>query len=71
VSVRSWQLRIEDIHKSIRNIRSYTAGMSYPAWCADLKTIDAVVRNFEIIGEAANHIPAEIQSQFPDIPGNK
>ncbi len=42
--------------------------MDFSAWGSDRKTIDAVVRNFGIIGEAANHIPPEIQSRFPDIP---
>jgi len=35
---------------------------------ADSKTIDAVVRNFEIIGEAASHMPEEMVASHPDIP---
>jgi len=42
--------------------------MDFPTWKNDQKTIDAVIRNFEIIGEAANHIQPEIQSQFSNIP---
>jgi len=68
VSARNWQLRAEDIFESIQNIRTYTEGMNYSTWCEDKKTIDAVIRNFEIIGEAANHIPADIQSRYPHIP---
>ncbi len=68
MSARNWQLRIEDILESIQHILDYTAGMDFPTWGSDQKTIDAVIRNFEIIGEAANHIPPEIQSRFPDIP---
>ncbi|MFK5925028.1 MAG: DUF86 domain-containing protein [Desulfuromusa sp.] len=68
MSARNWQLRAEDIFESIQNIRTYTEGMDYPTWCEDKKTIDAMVRNFEIIGEAANHIPADFQSRYPHIP---
>ncbi len=38
-------------------IAEYTEGLSYDQWKEDQKTIDAVIRNFEIIGEAAAHIP--------------
>lgn len=68
MSAKNWQLRAEDIIESIQNIRTYTEGMNYFTWCKDKKTIDAVIRNFEIIGEAANHIPADIQSRYPNIP---
>lgn len=68
MSAKNWQLRAEDIIESIQNIRTYTEGMNYSTWCKDKKTIDAVIRNFEIIGEAANHIPADIQSRYPNIP---
>jgi uncharacterized protein with HEPN domain len=68
MSTRDWLLRIEDILESIQHILDYTEGMDLTNWASDRKTIDAVVRNFEIIGEAANHVPPEIQSRFPDIP---
>ncbi len=68
MSARNWQLRIDDILESIQHILDYTEGMDFSTWSGDQKTIDAVVRNFEIIGEAASHIPPEIQSRFPDIP---
>ena len=68
MSARNLLLRIEDILEAVHNIRTYTEGMDYPTWCKDKKTIDAVIRNFEIIGEAANHIPADVQSHYPHIP---
>jgi len=37
------------------------------AVCPDEKTADAVARNFEIIGEAANRLPAEFKTQYPNI----
>lgn len=65
---RDWKLRISDILKAIRNVRTYTEGMSYNDFISDRKTVDAVIRNFIIIGEAANRIPNEVESMHPEIP---
>jgi len=64
-------MRIEDILEAINAIEEYTAGMEFSAWEKDRKTIDAVIRNFEIIGEAATHVPEEIQKEFGEIPWAK
>ena len=68
MSPRDWFLRLEDILGAIQKIKCYTAGMNIAAWRKDSKTIDAVIRNLEVIGEAASHIPLEIQDLHPDIP---
>ena len=65
---RAWEFRVADIVDSIEKILSYTAGMSFEQFCKDSKTIDAVIRNFTIIGEAARHIPDEIVQSHPEIP---
>lgn len=64
---RNWSMRVEDILVCIEKIMSYTRGMSYDQFSSDSKTVDAVIRNLEIIGEAAGAIPLEIQEQHPDI----
>lgn len=64
---REWKLRIEDILESIGKIERYTAGMSFVDFLADERTVDAVVRNFTIIGEAARHIPGEIVNRYPGV----
>ena len=64
---RNWRLRIKDILASIDKIKAYTFGMTYDQFYKDEKTIDAVIRNLEIIGEAAAHIPMKIQEQFPEL----
>ncbi len=57
---RSDPLRVRDylehIAQAVANIHEYTAGMDAPAYIADRKTQDAVVRNFEVIGEACNNV---------------
>lgn len=65
---RKWNLRISDILESVERIFEYTQGMDFEQFKDDTKTIDAVVRNFEIIGEAASHIPEEISRTHPEIP---
>ena len=57
-------LLLEDIIESIQKIKIYTSGLSLDDFLKDDKTIDAVIRNFEIIGEASNRIPDEIRDKF-------
>ena len=58
---RDFRLYIDDILEAIAKIEEYTAGMDYPAFVEDKKTCDAVVRNLEIIGEAAGRIPESLR----------
>jgi uncharacterized protein with HEPN domain len=67
MSKRSPQLLLEDIIGSANKILIYTDGLSYEQFLADDRTIDAVIRNFEIIGEAANRLPEEIRDQYANI----
>ena len=68
MSKRDWRLFISDILESIEKIERYTLGVSYEEFMKDDKLKDAVVRNLEIIGEAANYIPDEIKVKYKDIP---
>lgn len=65
---RDWQLRIEDILDAISRIEKYTAELSSEQFSADRKTVDAVVRNLEVIGEATRHLIADREDLPPDIP---
>jgi uncharacterized protein with HEPN domain len=67
-SSRDWSFRIKDILTAIENIEKYTAKMTFAQFKKNQLVIDAVIRNFEIIGEASNHIPKAIQSSHPTIP---
>ncbi len=55
---REWRLRVEDILDAIARIQRYVEGLTFEQFLADQKTVDAVVRNLEIIGEAVRHLSA-------------
>lgn len=59
---------LDDSIEAARKIERYTAGVSYEEFCDDEKTVDAVLRNFEVIGEAAKNVPEDVQQEYPDVP---
>ena len=69
--MRSYLLYLEDILKSVAKVSRYTDGMSFEDFLADERTFDAVVRNLEIIGEAAKNVPPEVRECYPDIEWRK
>ena len=60
MSPRLWQHRISDIIEAIEKIQLYVKDMNFEAFEKNTKTIDAVIRNFIVIGEAARNVPEEI-----------
>src|SRR5882724_2672741 len=67
MSDRDIKLLLQDIEDATGKILRYTKGLSFDDFMCDSKTMDAVIRNFEIIGEAANKIPADFQLAHPQI----
>ncbi|PIZ16743.1 hypothetical protein COY52_06150 [Candidatus Desantisbacteria bacterium CG_4_10_14_0_8_um_filter_48_22] len=67
MSKREWKLFIEDILESIALIEKYIRKMDFNKFSKDRKTIDAVVRNLEIIGEASKYIPGNIKQKYKEI----
>lgn len=61
-------LLLEDIRSAIARIERYTSGLQREHFVADEKTIDAVARNLEIIGEAVRWVPSDFKHQHADIP---
>ena len=55
----------EDIREAIDKVRNYTAGLTRESFAQDAMRIDAVIRNLEIIGEAAKMVPESIRARFP------
>ena len=68
MSNRDWRLLLNDILECINKIEHYVRGMTYDTFIQDSKTVDAVVRNLEVIGEAARHVPDGIQARYPNVP---
>lgn len=71
MSKRSADLLIQDIIESAEKILDYTKGLTYEEFRADSMRVDAVIRNFEIIGEAANRLPEEIKDEITEIDWHK
>ncbi|WP_211220678.1 HepT-like ribonuclease domain-containing protein [Dyadobacter beijingensis] len=61
----------QDILESGAKILIYTEDLTFDQFVNDDKTVDAVIRNFEIIGEAANRLPEEFRDQHPEIDWHK
>jgi uncharacterized protein with HEPN domain len=68
MSPRLWHHRINDILEAIDKIHEYVKNKDFEAFRADSKTIDAVIRNFIVIGEAARNIPEEVAAKHPSVP---
>lgn len=66
--MRNNKIYLEDILKSMEAIEKFVGGMDFEEFRKDDKTASAVVRKFEIIGEATKHIPVEISEKYPQIP---
>ena len=65
---RNWKIRVHDILTAISSIHSYTEGMDFSSFKSDRRTVDAVIRNLIVIGEAASHMPEEICQSYSEIP---
>lgn len=68
MSSREWLFRLEDILEALERIQRYSVGLDLQQFATDQRTFDAVIRNLQIIGEAARHIPNSILQQYPDVP---
>jgi uncharacterized protein with HEPN domain len=68
VPPREWLVRIEDMLDAIGAVLDFVQGMTFDTFREDRKTVDAVVRNLEVMGEAARNIPDEVRDRFPEVP---
>lgn len=68
---RDFRLYLDDILDAVQQIRFYVEGQDEEAFRADRKTQDAVIRNLEVIGEAAGTLPDEVRNQMPEIDWRK
>ena len=68
---RDFRLYLDDMLEAIGRIQVYTADTDEAAFARDLKTQDAVVRNLEVIGEAARNLPDQMKAGAPEIDWRK
>ncbi|MEK7678668.1 MAG: DUF86 domain-containing protein [Deltaproteobacteria bacterium] len=68
---RDYRVFLDDIIESAAKIRKYTKGLTLKKLAKDTKTLDAVIRNLLVIGEAAKNIPEDIRKKYPDVEWKK
>lgn len=62
---------LEDMQLAMSRIAEYVKGYDFRSFKKDHKTVDAVIRNFEIIGEASRSLDDEIKNKYPEVPWNE
>ena len=60
---RAWRLRLKDIEQSIARIATYIDGIDFAEFSGDQKTVDAIVHNLQVIGEAAISLPETVANR--------
>ena len=65
---RGWRFYVQDMLEFGERVLSYTWGLDEEAFVADERTYDATLRNIQLMGEAATHIPSNVRESCPDIP---
>jgi uncharacterized protein with HEPN domain len=68
MSEREWRFYLHDMLSFAENVLAYSEGFNQDSFAATGLNYDATIRNLELIGEAATHIPEEIRLTYPDIP---
>ena len=65
---REWRFYVQDMVEFGEKVLSFTDGMDQEAFASDALTYDATLRNIQLIGEAATHVPAKVRESHSDIP---
>jgi uncharacterized protein with HEPN domain len=65
---RDYSVYLRDILQSFRNASQFVEELSYEKFITDRKTVSAVIRELEIVGEATKQIPTSIKKKYPNIP---
>jgi uncharacterized protein with HEPN domain len=66
--MRDYRLYLKDILSAMDSIEAFVEGMSFKEFRSDDRTSSAVIRKFEIIGEASKNIPDEMRQKYPTVP---
>jgi uncharacterized protein with HEPN domain len=65
---RDYRDSLEDIYNAARKALQFVEGIAYEDFLADDKTVYAVIRALEIVGEASKRIPQDLRERYPQIP---
>ena len=65
---RDYKVSLQDVLQAIADVAEFTGAMTLEQFKSDKKTVHAVVRNLEVIGEAIKSVPADIRDQHPGVP---
>jgi len=68
---RNYNLYLEDMLTSMLRIEEYIGELSFSEFKMNYLIVDAIIRNFEIIGEASKNVPTKIKQKYPEIPWKK
>ncbi len=68
MSEREWRFYLDDMHEFAEKVVAYSEDMNQADFESNNLNFDAIVRNIELIGEAATHIPEQIRTANPNIP---
>ncbi len=68
ITEREWRFYLDDMIVFAGKVLAYTADLDQAGFVANGLTYDATLRNLELIGEAATHIPDEVRTAHPEIP---
>ncbi len=64
---RDVRLYLEDMRDCANKVQRYASGVSLDAFVENEEKRNAIVRNIELIGEAAKHVPDAIRARYPDV----
>lgn len=65
---REWRFYLDDMIQFCERVQTYTNGVDQSRFVNDVMRFDATIRNIELIGESATHIPEQIRASAPAIP---
>lgn len=69
--MRNYKLYLEDILEAVKRIEKYSKGFTLGKMKKDSLVVDGIVRNLEIIGEAAKNVPVDVRKEYSDIEWKK
>jgi uncharacterized protein with HEPN domain len=65
---RTYKMYLDDMYLSMERIAEYIDNLTFIQFKQDYKTVDAVIRNFEIIGEASKNLPDNFKEEYSEVP---